>query len=562
MNNPKPKFNLQWYQNEDLYSEGDIEDLILQIIRENEPENYSEAIYSNYCWSTYYHLTPLRKNIINWYPFHSEAEVLEIGCGMGAVTGVLCDKCKSVTAVELSKRRATGTLWRCREKENLEIIVGNLNDIKFDKKFDYITLIGVLEYQGDYTNTENPYLDFLINIKKLLKPDGKLLIAIENQFGLKYWCGAREDHNGVPFSGINHYMFDDNNMRTFSKAALDKLIKASGFQNTYFYYPLPDYKVPFVIYSERYLPRNETLENMQCYYAPDNKTLIAHEENLYKDIIENQVFEFFANSFLVECTDTNDYGTITFACLNSERLPEYQIATRLYAKKQVEKMALSKEKGQNHIQQIMRNQEDLERRGLKVWKYRMLDGSIASDYTEAVLWEDVFLECCRHKEIERAYGMIDMLFDEIYKSSDEAPWEDNIMYQLMPDIKPDKEKYGPILQTGYLDLIFKNAFWIDGQVYWFDQEWLLENIPAKYIVYRALKDIYAYKAKEEINKMLPIQDVARRYGLQRDLIQDIEKLDDLFLKSVMDWKHLMASNGFRAVDYGIYVKNINKLLTI
>lgn len=62
---------------------------------------------------------------------------------MGAITGVLCDECRDVTAVELSRKRATATLLRCREKENLEIIVGNLNDIVFDKKFDYITLIGV-----------------------------------------------------------------------------------------------------------------------------------------------------------------------------------------------------------------------------------------------------------------------------------------------------------------------------------------------------------------------------------------------------------------------------------
>lgn len=58
-----------------------------------------------------------------------------------------------------------------------------------------------MEYQGSYTNSENPYKDFLKKIKQLLKPNGKLLIAIENQYGLKYWCGAREDHTGIPFEG-------------------------------------------------------------------------------------------------------------------------------------------------------------------------------------------------------------------------------------------------------------------------------------------------------------------------------------------------------------------------
>ena len=210
---PKPAFNLKWYKGDDKYSEGDIENFVLDLIAKNEPENYSKVIYENFNWSVYYHLTNVRQNILNWYPFKEESEVLEIGCGMGAITGMLCDKCASVTSIELSKRRAMATLLRCREKENLEIIVGNLNDINFEKKYDYITLIGVLEYQGNYTDTDNPYIDFLSKIKSLLKPEGKLLIAIENKYGLKYWCGASEDHTGIPFDGINQYDLQKKNWK-------------------------------------------------------------------------------------------------------------------------------------------------------------------------------------------------------------------------------------------------------------------------------------------------------------------------------------------------------------
>lgn len=131
--NPCPKLNLQWYKNEDLYSDGEVEDFIIKIIAENRPEDYSNAVYEQFNWPIYYHLSPLRKNILNWYKFKPDSSVLEIGCGMGAITSVLCDECKDVTAVELSRKRATATLLRCREKENLEIIVGNLNDIEFDK---------------------------------------------------------------------------------------------------------------------------------------------------------------------------------------------------------------------------------------------------------------------------------------------------------------------------------------------------------------------------------------------------------------------------------------------
>ena len=95
--NPCPKFNLQWYKNEDLYSDGEVEDFIIKIIAENRPEDYSNAVYEQFNWPIYYHLSPLRKNILNWYKFKPDSSVLEIGCGMGAITSVLCDECKDVT---------------------------------------------------------------------------------------------------------------------------------------------------------------------------------------------------------------------------------------------------------------------------------------------------------------------------------------------------------------------------------------------------------------------------------------------------------------------------------
>ena len=407
--NPKPKFNLNWYKNEDLYSEGDVEDEIIKLIAENEPEHYTDAIYTHFSWSTYYHLTHLRKNILNWYDFNKESDALEIGCGLGAVTSVLCGKCKTVTAVELSKRRATAAWLRCREKENLEIIVGNLNDIQFEKKFDYITLIGVLEYQGSYTNSENPYKDFLKKIKQLLKPNGKLLIAIENQYGLKYWCGAREDHTGIPFEGMNQYSFTQRGVRTFSKSALENLVKESGFKNTYFYYPMPDYKLPTVIYSENYLPENDNMQNLQCYYVPDKSTLIADEKGLYRDVIDNGVFEFFANSFLVECSDSQDIGKITFSSMGSERQEKYRIATRFTKEGKVEKIALTETCEQGHLKQIVENDRALEKHHRNVLESTWQNGKVVTDFEKKPLLEDKVLEAWHSKNIDTNISKMSLL---------------------------------------------------------------------------------------------------------------------------------------------------------
>jgi len=221
------KINDQFYSGVDGYSDGDIEDELLNLVTNN--SDVMEILAAEKRWPILYHLSPVRQNILEWYPFREGAEVLEVGSGCGAITGVLCRKAGQVTCIELSKRRSLININRNKEYSNLEIMVGNFNDIRLDKKYDYITLIGVMEYAGYYTSSESPFVSFLENIKKMLKPDGKLLIAIENKFGLKYWAGAREDHTGVYFDGIEGYHATESQVRTFSKDELTKIIRDAGY---------------------------------------------------------------------------------------------------------------------------------------------------------------------------------------------------------------------------------------------------------------------------------------------------------------------------------------------
>lgn len=558
--NPRPKFNLQWYKNEDLYSDGEVEDFIIKIIAENRPEDYSNAVYEQFNWPIYYHLSPLRKNILNWYKFKPDSSVLEIGCGMGAITNVLCDECKDVTAVELSRKRATATLLRCREKENLEIIVGNLNDIEFEKKFDYITLIGVLEYQGTYTESTNPYMDFLVKIKQLLKPDGKLLVAIENQYGLKYWCGMPEDHVGIPFEGINQYRDVERGVRTFSKTALDTLIKESGFHNTYFYYPYPDYKLPTVIYSQDVLPsKKDTInsENFRGYSSAGENTLIANEKNLYMDIVENHVFEFFTNSFLVECSDSSQLGEITFARLTSERKEQYRMATRFTRDSTVEKKPLTMLCAQTHVRQLFKNVNILKQAGIKIVEYRADNGMVVSDYIEKPLLEDVILNALKEGNTDEIYRLIDLMYGEILRSSEQISWKDNILYTLDLGIEENEELFGPILKIGFLDMSFRNAFYCEGEILWFDQEWVLEAVPAKFILYYVLTLLYY--SYPQLEGACPSAEVIARYHMQ-DACEAFEKLRELFGYLVSDEAQVMMGRAFSIDSTMDYISNVKKLM--
>lgn len=303
------KVNYDYYTGKDEYCDGDVEKSIISYLEKYGEENADEIFSKDMRWPVFYHITPIRKNILKWYPIEKEAEVLEIGAGMGAITGILCDKAKYVTSVELSKQRASSIITRCKDRENLEIIVGNFNDIKFDKKFDYITLIGVLEYASLYTNSKTPYIDFLKYIKSLLKPKGKLLIAIENQFGLKYFAGSPEDHTGKVFDGILGYE-NKKGIRTFGKNELTSILEESGFKYSKFYYPYPDYKLPSQIFSSEYLPTKKDIDKYLPYLSNEYTFEVFNEKEALNDIIKNNQFEFFANSFFVEASISDNISKI------------------------------------------------------------------------------------------------------------------------------------------------------------------------------------------------------------------------------------------------------------
>ncbi|MGL6202496.1 MAG: class I SAM-dependent methyltransferase [Lachnospiraceae bacterium] len=294
--------NNRYYTGKDNYSDGDIENEIIAYLEKYGEDEYQKIFEQDTRWPVFYHITPLRRNIVNWYNFDENAELLEIGAGMGAVTNCLCERVKQVTAIELSGQRARAIELRCQDKENLELVIGNFNDIKFAKKYDYITLIGVLEYASLYTSTVNPFHDFLNKIKKLLKPGGKLLIAIENQFGMKYFCGTPEDHTGRTFDGILGYA-NKQGIRTFGKNELKDILGKSGFSYTKFYYPLPDYKLPNIIFSDEFMPDEENIWKYSPYLSSETEAVLYEEQTAYLDIIKNDKFDFFANSFFIEASE-------------------------------------------------------------------------------------------------------------------------------------------------------------------------------------------------------------------------------------------------------------------
>lgn len=292
--------NLDYYGGKDLYCDGSVEDEILDIVSEYSADEYDRIIEEKKNWAVMYHLSESRKNIISWYPLNKNMKVLEIGSGCGAVTGALAEGAGSVKCVELSKKRSTINALRNSRYNNIEIMVGNFQDIEkgIDEKYDIVTLIGVLEYAEAYIGADNPYEEFLRRAGNMLKKGGRLLIAIENKLGMKYWAGCKEDHLNRYYESIEGYS-KTSGVKTFGKAELEKLFKSAGFDEFRFYYPYPDYKFAECIYSDDYLPKTGELNNNLRNF--DNNRMITFDESkAFDSVIKNGLFPQFSNSFFVE----------------------------------------------------------------------------------------------------------------------------------------------------------------------------------------------------------------------------------------------------------------------
>lgn len=293
----KVVLNYDYYSGEDLYSDGDaMENKILDIVKK---EKGYEYWHEEYCdWPVMYHLSRQRENIAEPMALSSEDEVLEVGAGMGAITGAVARRCRHVDCIELSKRRSLVNAYRHQDMDNIRIFVGNFQEIPIEKKYDVITLIGVLEYAYHYVDSPTPYEDFLKKMASCLKPEGKLYIAIENKLGLKYFAGFHEDHLGKPYVGLEGYQKEDQ-VRTFTKSELTELLLGNGFCHTEFYYPFPDYKLPQVIYHESMIATADIeFTERSNYDLP-----VLHSFNMNKvfaGLKGTQERAMLANSFLVE----------------------------------------------------------------------------------------------------------------------------------------------------------------------------------------------------------------------------------------------------------------------
>ncbi|MDD2920298.1 methyltransferase domain-containing protein [Rhodoferax sp.] len=288
------------------YSDGDENEEYLFSVITNAKDvsaNSPELASAIKDWPSEYHLSPVRHNLLRPFTLGPSDHILELGCGCGAMTRYLGETGAKVVAVEGSRRRAAIAAARCRDLPNVSVYCDNLIEFQADEAFNFVTLIGVLEYSNQFIAGPDPVCACLEKAGGFLAKDGALVVAIENQLGLKYFNGCNEDHVGIPYFGING-LYRNCDPVTFGRHALAAKFRESGFSVLDFFYPFPDYKLPGAILSEASLHDHRlNIADLLIHYTgrdyPETHQRAFSEGLAWRAVLENGLLPDLANSFVI-----------------------------------------------------------------------------------------------------------------------------------------------------------------------------------------------------------------------------------------------------------------------
>lgn len=540
------KLNLDFYkqQNEELTLQ---EEEIIKIIQENKPEEYYKIMHNDARLDIVLALSKNRQNILDWYPFNENSTILEIGAGFGEITEVLCKKASRVLSIENSLKKAYAMEKRFDGFDNLEVMVGNLEDININEKFDYITLIGTFENISNiYKGNVEDYINLL---KKYLKEYGTILISVDNKLGMKYF--SKTDNTGI---SVTNGMYK----KLYTLEEITKIVDKFELKNRRMYYPMPDYKLTNAIFTDEKLLSKDNLSRNIVYNSED--TIKFYEENpVYREIIqeENNIFKFFANSYLIEISNASlKTDDINFVSFSNMRKPEYKIKT-IMNKENVYKYAGSN-LSKSHIEKIKSNIDIIKESNLKtVDSYD--DEKIISKYVDAHTLDEVIVDLIKGSKKEQAINLMKMFKEELLNKLEKVSLDqisENIFdkYKIEYEYKDIKDMI--FIKNGLWDLIFQNCFYINNEFYFYDQEWKEENLPFEFITYRSIKyfgRIKKYISDEELFKILDIS---------KEKINLFDKLDDKIqgeIRNEIMWK--LHTQGTYVLNLRVNENNLNNRIS-
>lgn len=431
-------------------------------------------------------LLEFKKNIISWYPIENTDKVLQVGAN-SQILNELKSKSNTVTLVD-----------SIRESENL--------------KYDYIVILD---------NIENIEQSIELAAKRLTEK-GKILLLMKNKFGMKYFSG--EKYNDLtPFSSLV-----TSNDNIFSCSKIKDILNNLNLKYK-FYYPLPDYDITNVIYTDEFMPSNDSIDARVLTFCDEDELILFSQRDAYKQIIkqDKNMFSFFANSYFIEISNKENFENIRYVSYGVTRKKEYRIKT-VIEKEFAYKSANCKE-AEKHILNIAKNIEILNNSGIDCLD-KCENNTIISKYLEnAKSYDQILIEEYDKNGLDSTIEKIKefkiKIIDKLQSKIDNE--YETVFEKYNVNISQELKNKLTFTKNGIIDLIFQNCLVKDDVIYSYDQEWYEENVPLEFILYRAIFYFTELKKKQNINVIYDKLKLT-------EYLEIFEELENKIQKNIVD----------------------------
>ncbi len=401
--------------------------------------------------------------------------------------------------------------------------------------WDYIVVSDAFARVPSIFEGKAPYQKFFEEIKRHLKPNGHVILAVDNRYGLTYFAGSKERLTGKYFEGLEGYGHSEG-IGTFSREAVLAMTKEAGFTSAKTYYPYPNYRYMTALYTDAYLPSVGELSKNLCNYE-EERAVLFDETAVFDELIKEGKFQEFSNSYLFDLTleEQKADEELLFLKYSVERDEKYRIRTEIVRKadgtKVVRKVPYT-DAAKAHVEKI------------KHW-----EKVLGEQYKAA----DVAVNKCT---LTAKGAEFEFLKGETLEDVLDAYLEKDDFTGFVGEIQKYAAKLEQIVNQGAnnIDLIFSNIILIDGKWNVIDYEWTYEaEVPLKFILHRAI--VLYFEQKKHLN--LQCKDICRMLGiteadqerflemehrLQMHLLGDTKTMDALqheYAGKIIDMKELL-----------------------
>lgn len=351
-----------------------------------------------------------------------------------------------------------------------------------NKLYDYILIPSLTKKIGTFAGTKIEEIISFLKSNYLAKK-GKMLIAFDNKYSFNVISGAKVEEDLMTFN------YDD-------IKNLKEVIK-KDYENAdiKIYYPIPEYRFPLRIYSDKYLPRLED------------------ENEMTRNLVSIGKFSDYCNSFIVvfdsyvEKKSDDSFETI-YVKYNMNRTKKFALRTSIVENDKKERKVIKKavyKEANGQVKQMVENVDLIKNKSIEILKplkyvdeHNSEDGKAYAEY----------------KYIEG-----EMLTDVILKRIAAGEKEKEVITEYMYKIIG---KFSGLLQNYNLDCTFQNVIVSNDKLYVIDSEWISNDITeVDFLRYRILK--YFWKSCKQNLSYSTFRDLVRAFGIG---YMDAERYED------------------------------------